>query len=56
VLASEIPGTFPEIAADLARRVNRLGAKQAVVVDLMKPELGVPVVSVHVPGLRHLPH
>ncbi|MBI2897005.1 MAG: YcaO-like family protein [Deltaproteobacteria bacterium] len=52
----EIPGSFPEIVADLTRRVRNLGARHAVVVDLTKPELGVPVVFVLVPGLQQLQH
>ena len=56
VPSPEIPKSFSEIAADLTRRLQRLGAKHAVVVDLTKPELGVPVVFVQVPGLQQLLH
>ena len=56
VPSPEIPKSFSQIAADLTLRLQRLGAKHAVVVDLSKPELGVPVVFVQVPGLQQLLH
>lgn len=48
-------GTAPTIEADLAHQLDRLravGIEEAVAVDLTKPEFGIPVVRVVVPGLE----
>lgn len=47
--------TAPTIEADLACQLDRLravGIEEAVAVDLTKPEFGIPVVRVVVPGLE----
>jgi len=47
--------TTPTIEADLAHQLDRLravGIEEAVAVDLTKPEFGIPVVRVVVPGLE----
>lgn len=47
--------TAPTIEADLAHQLDRLravGIEEAVAVDLTKPEFGIPVVRVVVPGLE----
>ncbi|MBP2297744.1 YcaO-like family protein [Azospirillum picis] len=47
--------TAPTIEADLAHQLDRLravGIDEAVAVDLTKPEFGIPVVRVVVPGLE----
>lgn len=47
--------TAPTIEADLAHQLERLravGIEEAVAVDLTKPEFGIPVVRVVVPGLE----
>lgn len=48
-------GAAPTIEADLAHQLDRLraaGIEEAVAVDLTKPEFGIPVVRVVVPGLE----
>ncbi|MGA1855368.1 YcaO-like family protein [Azospirillum sp. 11R-A] len=48
-------GAAPTIEADLAHQLDRLRAasiEEAVAVDLTKPEFGIPVVRVVVPGLE----
>ncbi|ALG73987.1 hypothetical protein VY88_19495 [Azospirillum thiophilum] len=47
--------TAPTIEADLAHQLDRLraaGIEEAVAIDLTKPEFGIPVVRVVVPGLE----
>jgi ribosomal protein S12 methylthiotransferase accessory factor YcaO len=37
----------------MARRLQSAGLKQVIAVDLTRPEVGLPVVKVIVPGLEH---
>ena len=43
--------TFEDDAAWMLDRLTAVGIKQAIVVDLTRPEIGLPVVRVVVPGL-----
>jgi len=45
--------SFAGDVADIGNRLRRDGAGPALVVDLERPEVGLPVVRVVVPGLRH---
>jgi ribosomal protein S12 methylthiotransferase accessory factor len=50
-----LTSTAPTIEADLAHQLDRLravGIDEAVAIDLTKPEFGIPVVRVIVPGLE----
>lgn len=50
-----LTSTAPTIEADLAHQLERLravGIEEAVAIDLTKPEFGIPVVRVVVPGLE----
>lgn len=52
-------GSAPTIQGDLARQLDRLravGITEAVAVDLTKPEFGIPVVRMVIPGLEGLDH
>ncbi|WP_281262037.1 YcaO-like family protein [Azospirillum thermophilum] len=47
----------PTVEADLRHQIDRLkaaGITEAVAVDLTKPEFGIPVVRVVIPGLEGL--
>jgi ribosomal protein S12 methylthiotransferase accessory factor len=48
--------TFEDDLAWVLARLSTAGMKEAVVVDLTKPELGIPVVRVVVPGLETYHH
>jgi YcaO-like protein with predicted kinase domain len=48
--------TFEEDVKLLLDRLRHVGLEQAIVVDLTKPEFGVPVVRVVVPGLETYHH
>jgi YcaO-like protein with predicted kinase domain len=48
--------TFEQDVKLVLERLQRVGIEQAVVVDLTKPELGIPVVRVVVPGLETYHH
>jgi len=54
----DIPSTsttsFVGDVAEIADRIRRSGAGPALVVDLTRPSIGLPVARVIVPGLRHL--
>jgi ribosomal protein S12 methylthiotransferase accessory factor len=57
--ASLATGSFDDDLAILLERIRAVGVKQLAVVDLTRPEFGIPVVKVIVPGLEgpggHLP-
>jgi ribosomal protein S12 methylthiotransferase accessory factor len=44
--------TFEGDVHELVGRLDRIGCQRVVVLDLSHPELAVPVVKVHVPGLE----
>ncbi|MGB8294796.1 MAG: YcaO-like family protein, partial [Polyangia bacterium] len=48
--------TFEEDVASILKGLRRAGLSEAIVVDLTKPEFGVPVVRVVVPGLETYHH
>lgn len=48
--------TFEQDVAAVLKGLQRAGVEQAIVVDLTKPEFGIPVVRVVVPGLETYHH